>query len=160
MTVKELIDVSPYCDLVEVVVRKNGHGQWIQGYRVGKEAKLYPCNLTKEVMERFKVESHLKTVHLQEGQEVDCSHGSRELPMKVICKDVSKIPDNIGKLIVAHVQPRHIPSFHKEQLTHNDFAYNIDCYPDGYVPEVEKKDTDWENLEGQLTIDDWLGEER
>lgn len=155
MTVKELIDVSPFCDGVEVVVRD--HGRWVQGYRVGKDAKIYPVNLNPKVMQRFGVESYHKTIFLKEDDEVDCEQG-RGLPMKVICKDVRKIPDYIGNLIVNDVQPRNIPQIHGEALTHNDFLYDICVYPEGYVPEKEvkeKKPDDW-SLDGQMTIEEWM----
>ncbi len=154
MTVKELIDVSPFCDGVEVIVRKNGNSTWIQGYRVGKDAKLYPVNLNPEVMRRFGVESHQKTISLKPGDEVECYHGGR-LPMKVICKDVKHIPPYIGNLTVCHVQPRHIPSIHGDALTHNDFLYDISVFPDGYIPESvlkENKIIDRE-FDGQIKLD-------
>lgn len=159
MTVKELIDVSSFCDLVEVVVRKHGHGRWVQGYVIGKNAKLCPYNWTAELRERYNVRYN-QTVYLNDGDEVDCIAGSPELPMKVICKDVRKIPDYIGNLTVCEVQPRNIPQIHRDGLTHNDFAYDIDCFPDGYAPEPEEKKAAEEDkqLEGQMDIMDWWGE--
>lgn len=37
MKIRELIDVCPNCDVLEVVVRDHGHGKWIQGYMIGKK---------------------------------------------------------------------------------------------------------------------------
>lgn len=160
MTVKELIDVSPFCDLVEVVVRDQGHGKWVQGYRVGKNAKLYPVNMSLKLRERFHQKSYeSRTVVLDEGQEIDCEQGMG-LPMKVICRDVRKIPDNIGNLTICDIQPRHIPQIHKDAMTHNDFAYDIDCYPDGFVPESiteqEKATKIADDIDGQLSIEEWI----
>lgn len=156
MTVKELIDVSPFCNLVEVVIREKGYGRWIQGYRVGKEAKLYPLNISEEIKEQFHLNTYLRQVPLKPGQEVDCFEGGK-LPIKVICKDVTKIPDSIGALTVSSVLPRHVPQFHKEALTHNDFMYDINCYPDGFIPEPEKKEKPQGiQLEGQMEITDFL----
>lgn len=156
MTVKELIAVSPFCDFVQIVVRNHGCGRWIQGYRIGKEAKLYPVNCTREILEKYNLQSHQRqTIPLNEGDEIDCEHG-RGLPMKVICKDVSKIPDNVANLTVAFVQPRHIPEIHREQLTHNNYEYDIDCFPDSYVPEPKEKQEKTETLDGQMTFDEWL----
>ncbi len=154
MTVKELIEVFPNCDLIEVVVREKGRGQWIQGYRIGKDAKLYPCNLTAEILEKYHFDSYQKTISLKKGEEVDCLQLNR-LPIKVICKDVSRIPDNVGKLKVCFAQPRHIPSFHREALAHNEFSLEVDCFPEGYVPEKEQEKT-WE-LEGQMSIEEVFG---
>lgn len=160
MTVKELIEISPFCDLVEIVVRSNGHGKWIQGYRVGKNAKLYPVNLSVKLRKAFGMESYQSgTIALDEGQEIDCEHG-RGLPMKVICKDVRKIPDYIGNLKICDIQPRHIPQIHRDALTHNDFAYDLDCFPDGYIPESEKQREEAEKeakeIDGQLSIEEWI----
>ena len=156
MTVKELIDVSPSCDLVEVTVRENGCGKWIQGYRVGKDAKLFPVNLTKEVREKYHLQSYQsKTIPLEEGDEIDCINGW-DLKMKVICRDVRRLPDNVANLQVSHVQPRHIPSFHREALTNNEFAYDIDCFPDGYVPEIEQPKEKSLQMDGQMTFDEWM----
>lgn len=160
MTVKELIDVSPFCDLVEIVVRAHGHGTWVQGYRVGINAKLYPVNLSTKLREKYHLKSYQSsTIYLEEGQEIDCTQGPH-LPMKVICKKVTQIPDYIGKLTICDIQPRHIPEIHKDALTHNDFAYEIDCFPDGYTPESEneKEKAIKENkeIDGQLSIDEWI----
>lgn len=154
MTVKELIDVSSFCDLVEVVVRDHGHGKWIQGYTVGKNAKLCPCHWTSALREKYNVRYN-QTVYLEEGVEEDAQMGNAGLPMKIICKDVRKIPDYIGKLQVCEVQPRNIPHIHKDGLTHNDFAYDIDCFPDGYEePKEEPKEEPM--MKGQLSVEDLL----
>ena len=68
---------------------------------------------------------------------------------------------NVAKLQVASFQPRHIPSFHGEQLTHNDFVLNIDCYPEGWeVEPVEVSKTKLPKVdhqfEGQMCIEDFL----
>lgn len=158
MTVQELMDAMIFCDLLEVVVRKTGHGQWIQGYRIGKEAKIFPAECTVEEWERRELRYvSRKTRYLEEGTEVDIRHG-HDLPMKVICKDCHRLPEYIGRLEVCSIQPRHIPQFHKEALTHNDFSVNIDCYPDNYVPErfIESKDVTNAQIEGQMDIMDLL----
>lgn len=153
MTVKELIDVSPFCDLVEVVIREHGHGKWVQGYTVGKNAKLSPCHWTKELREKYKA-SYNQTVYLEDGAEEDAQMGNRGLPMKILCRDVRKLPDYIGNLIICDVQPRNIPEIHKNGLTHNDFSYDIDCFPDGYEPPKEEKEEPM--MEGQLSVEDLL----
>lgn len=158
MTVKELIEVSPFCDLVEVVVRENGYSTWIQGYRVGKNAKLYPVNLSYKLRGELGIDYH-KTYSLKDGQEIDCTNGWK-MPLKVICKDVRKIPDYIGNLKISHIQPRHIPQIHKDALTNNNFSYDVDCFPDGFTPESEKGKEkaikENKEMDGQLTIDEWI----
>lgn len=155
MKVRELIELSPFCDTVEVIVRESGCGKWIQGYRISKNAKLFPANLTAEIIDKYSLESWHQTVHLKRGEEVDTVHGARALPMKVICKDVRRIPDYIGNLTIHSIQPRHIPSYHKEALTHNDFDYDINVYPEDFVPEVEKTKQE-EPMTGQMSIEEFL----
>lgn len=158
MTVKELIDVSPCCDTVEIVIRKEGRGMWVQGYRIGKNVKLYPCDKATEYRKKLMLDDYSrKWLYLEKNEEVDVLVG-RDLPMKVICKDVSKIPDYIGNLKVAFVQPRHIPQYHREALTHNEFAYEIDCYPDGFVMPVKEERIEKEDelVKDQMDVFEWL----
>ena len=150
MTVKELIDVSFDCNLVEIVVREEGFGRWIQGYRIGKDAKLFPVEITKEVLEKYKLEHEgRRVIPLGEGQEIDCTH-SINLPMKVICKDVRKIPDYIGNLKISYVIPRNVPRIHNRPMTDNSHEYDIACYPEGYVEPVEETKSE-QDMEGQET---------
>ena len=162
MTVQELLDTMPACDLVEIVVRKTGHGQWIQGYRIGKEAKVYPAEVTAEIRELKGLNEYKSPpVYLEKDEIIDCKVGFN-LPMKVICKDCHKLPEHIGKLEVCSVLPRHVPYFHKNALTHNDFALDINCYPDGFIPEkyiVAKETAQISSLEGQMSIEDFYGSE-
>lgn len=158
MTVQELVDAASYCDLIEVVVRKNGHGQWIQGYRVGKDAKIYPSEVTAELREINDLKVYeTKTIYLNEGEVIDLKKSVFNLPMKVICKECHKLPDVIGNLVVCSFQPRHIQTFHKDALTSNNFSMDIDCYPDNYVPLVEVKEVKEkiEQIDGQMSLEDW-----
>lgn len=161
MTVQELMDAMPCCDLLEVVVRQTGHGKWIQGYRIGKDAKIYPSEYTVEEWEKRSFRSYDRRVqHLEEGTEVDIRHGF-DLPMKVICKDCHKLPENIGRLEVCDVLPRNVPSFHKDALTHNNHSLDVNCYPDSYMPEryIPSKDVTIKGIEGQMNLEDWINEQ-
>ena len=157
MTVKELIEVSPFCDTVEIIIRDQGRVMWVQGFRIGKNAKIYPCEKCTEYRKKLMLDDYSrKWIYLHKGEEVDVEVG-RDLPMKVICKDVHKIPDYIGNLKVAFIQPRHIPQYHRDALTHNEYALEIDCFPEGFVmPAEEKKLEKSEQLEGQTSIEDFL----
>jgi hypothetical protein len=79
--------------------------------------------------------------------------------MKIICKDIRKIPEYIGNLKIRDVLPRHIPMLHRDVLTHNEFQYDIVCYPEGWTPEVPKVEKQEENLDGQMSIEEMIGEE-
>ena len=160
MTVRELVETATNCDAIEIVVREHGYGQWIQGYRISKYAKQWKVEHTVEMQEKVIKVYGDKAPELTDGEIRDVYHGYN-LPMKIIKKDVSKIPDYVANLQVCSFQPRHIPSFHREQLTHNEFALDINCYPEGFVPEIEKVDKEDPNeqLEGQTNIFDFIEEE-
>lgn len=166
MTVKELIDAAPFCDSAEIVVRTEGSGQWIQGYRIGKDIYMFPCEYTIEVQETLKGDTWNRQIDgrnqppLTKGEIRDIFHGSK-LPMKLIKKDVSRLPENVAGLTVSSFQPRHIPSFHLAQLTHNDFLLEINAYPEGYefTEEQEKEEKTKDNqIAGQVSLMDLLEE--
>lgn len=160
MTVKELLEVCPSCDLVEIVIRAEGSGKWIQGFRIGKDAAVFPAEITKEVIEKLRLErNHRGTAYLEEGEEIEFRKLGAQLPMKVICQDVKKLPEHIANLRVCWAQPRTIPRLHPDPLTDNRFSFDISCFPDGYEePEEEgKKDT---QLVGQMSLADIVGGER
>ena len=169
MTVKELVDAGTFCDTVEVIVRENGNGHWIQGYRIGKDVCIYPAEARAEYREQF-YEIGKRKPSLKDGEVVDvlCSVN---LKMKVIKKSVEHLPDNVAKLQVCHYQPRNIPSYHKNQLFDNSFMLDIWAYPEGWLPEqknepaaVHKKEIKNTNqnelLQGQTNIFDYLYEGR
>lgn len=168
MTIRELVEVAPFCDSLEIVIRENGCGQWIQGYRIGKEVEQFPYEKRAEVQEAIlpsgKKVTYMRTLsddkasrRLTDGEIREIVTGSK-LPMKIIKKDVSKLPDEVANLNVCHFQPRHIPSFHRELLTHNDFMLEINAYPEGWTKPKEetKKDQKEEQLEGQTDIFDFI----
>lgn len=160
MTVQELMYAMPFCDLLEVVIRQNGHGRWVQGYRIGKEAKIFPSEYTVEEIEAREFRSYNpRTIDLEEGAEVDVRHGF-DLPMKVICKECHKLPENVGRLEVCDIVPRHVPSFHKDALTHNNHSLEVNCYPDNYMPEryIPSKDVTVKGIEGQMSMEEWLND--
>lgn len=161
MTVKELMDVATYCDIAEIIVRKEGHGQWMQGYRIGENAVIYPSELTSEIRELKELKEYTSpTIALTHGEEVELSKNGiiGQMPMKIICKSCHKLPDYIGKLEVCSFQPRHVPGFHKEQLTHNEFALEIECYPNNYEEIVEIKESKNKELPVQMNITDYIEE--
>lgn len=163
MTVKELVEAAPFCDTLEIVVREHGSGKWIQGYRIGKNVEIYPYECRAEIREgnivgRVFSEIGKKKPPLKDGEEKDIFH-SMNLKMKVIKKDVVHLPDNVAQLQVCSFQPRHIPGYHKEPMTHNDFKLDIRAYPEGWVPEKEQpktKDNDGDQIPGQMNILDFM----
>ena len=137
MTVWDLIDCGDDLDLIEVIIRSEscegrpGCGKWLQGYRIGKKVELFPGDLTAEIIEKKKIKNRFQVTPLKEGEVIDTEYLS-SLPMRIICKDVSKTPDAVKALRVAHYLPRHIPRIHGDALTHNEFSLEIWAIP----PEV------------------------
>lgn len=115
MTVKELVEAAPFCYTVEVIIRENGNGHWIQGFLIGKNINIYPAFQRRDYIECIKSHpnSHSDKRKLKDGEEVEGTHGDR-LPMKLIKKSVSNIPDKVANLKVCWFQPRYIPCYHGE----------------------------------------------
>ncbi len=160
MTVGELVEAATFCDCIEVVVREEGCRHWLQGYRVGKDVDVYPSEYSVEYLEEKQryMRTYGKEMPKMRPSEIRDLRRSRDLPIKVIKKDVHRLPEKIANLQVYDFQPRHIPSYHKEQLTHNDFSMDINAYPEGWEPErVEKPKTEAQDeLEGQMSFDDLI----
>ena len=164
MTVRDLVECSLFLKNMEIVVRENGGGKWLQGFRIGKDASIYPLEACAEHREErglFGTDYY----KLKEGETVEVKRWTwQTVPIKVMCIEPKKAPKEILDLVVKDYQPRHIPSLHGEALTHNDFDLDIDCYPPDQaeklavfreVQEIEKKDDD--QLAGQMNIEDFLG---
>lgn len=159
MNVGELVEAGISCDCIEVVVREEGCRHWIQAYRVGKDVDIFPSEYSVEYSEaKQRYEStYGKEMPRMRPSEIRDIRRGQGLPIKVIKKDVHNLPDNIANLRVHDYQPRHIPSFHREQLTHNEFSLNINCYPEGWEPEKEEpKEQKSDQLEGQMDIGEFL----
>ena len=154
MTVRELIECAYFVKNVEIEVRDKG--KWIQGYRIGPDAAIYiyeECAEYQELRGKFGTDRY----KLKPEEEADVYKQRHELPMKVMCIDPRKAPKKILDLRVTYYQPRHIPSFHGEALTHNDFDLNIVVYPpeEGKPLEPEPKDKQ-DDIDGQLILDDFF----
>lgn len=157
MKVRDLLEVSPFCDTIEVVIRKEGHGMWLQGYRVSKNAKIYPVEQSREFIEMRGLKSYeCHVLPLKDNEEINVVRLDG-LKMKIICKEPRQAPNEILNLEICSVQPRHIPLYHKEALTHNEFSYDIDCYPPAYeIEHIETKAIEEKQLEGQTNIFDFI----
>ena len=162
MTIRELLEASPNCDTIEAVIRKNGHGQWLQGYRVGKDVRVYPSEQTREFIELMSLNTYEgKSYKLSPNEIVKVVKLGNNLKMTIICKEPLKAPKEILDLEVCYVQPRYIPMYHKSALTHNDFMYDIDCYPPDYqfeIVQTEQKAIPDKQLTGQTSIFDFIEE--
>lgn len=169
MTIRELVECAPDLEGMEIVVRENGGGRWFQGYRISKNARLYPADMTIEHRELHpwldEQERLRHGVSVPSGEIVDVQHGwaGNPLPIKVMCIDPRKAPKEILDLEVKWYLPRNIPSIHGNKLFHNEFSLEINCYP----PERQEKLADYcevneskidDQLDGQMSIEEFLGE--
>ena len=158
MTVRELIEPATFVQNVEIVIRTTGQSStWIQGFRIGPMAKIYPYEYRAEVREK---KPH-PTETLKPGEEVDILHFD-DLPMKVISVDPNKMPDAIASLQVRWYQPRHLYKLHGEQLTSNFFDLDIVAYPPEVAEELKapKSDKASEDIEGQMSLEDFYTKEK
>ena len=161
MTVRDLVEHATFVKNVEIVIRTTGESaKWIQGYRIGAQAKIYPYESRAEV--RCAASQPHKTEFLKPGEEADIKHSDDpKLPMKVIAVEPSKMPKNIADLEVRWYQPRHLWQLHGEQLTHNDFDLDIVCYPPDRIPDPKQKDDKQsEDIDGQLSLDEFFEKEQ
>ena len=161
MTVRDLVECAYFVKNIQIIIRENGGGRWFQGFRIGKDAMLYKyehCAEHREQRGMFGTDLY----KLKDGEILDTTT-VYNLPMKVMCIEPKKAPKEVLDLVVHHYQPRHIPSFHGEALTHNDFDLNIDCFPPerqeklAEYREIVEDKVDGEQIAGQMSIEDFLG---
>ena len=139
MTVGELIEVfGDNLKNIEVVIRENGDSKYIQGYRVGEHAEIYPYEKRVELIEAGIKDDYHKQVRLRHGAIKDVLQIGG-LKMKVIAKKVKNAPEYIKELEICHAIPRRIYQLHGEQLINNTFDLEINCYPDGFEPKEEPR---------------------
>lgn len=147
MTVKELCQVDPYAEDIEVVVRENGNSKWIQGYRIGKNAHLFPYD--RRIENRAIHSFGFKEADLKAGESADIVSAGG-LPTKVIKKSVNNMPEEVANLIVSYFIPRSIPAVYGEALTHIEHSLEIICFPDGWEFKEEKQKSIDVDENGQL----------
>ena len=161
MTVRDLIECAPYLRNIEIIIREKGNGQWIQGFRIGPDAKIYKNEFCAEFKEIMSIDR--QDYKLKEGESYDISRFYQKMPMKVICVDPRRTPENILELNVCDYLPRWISLYHGDLATHNDFDLEINCYPPEQPMKISvRKEVDTINeddqLAGQMSIEDFLGE--
>jgi len=165
MTVQELMDISPWCERLEVVVRKEGRGQWLYAFRVAKNAEVYPSEVSAEVREMRQLSEYTpygnkKIVRLKDGDVVDVEKEySNALRTKVISKDPHRLDPAIGNLEICSIVPRGLPR--ADLLTEVRHSYDVNCYPpedrkaERIVMQPERKEIE---ESGQMCLEDFLHE--
>ena len=154
MTVGELVPLFPFLKRLDVVVRETGHGKWVYGWRIMEDAEIFPAEnfVDKDKDPRT---HHLGCVPLESigVKEVEVQNGIG-IKLKVIDRAPRKMPKEVAALQICDIVPRGIRS-----LSSLDHDLEINCYPDGYEPEVVKanKAAGDDQLYGQMDISDILG---
>lgn len=156
MTVRDLVQGAPFLRNIKVIVREHGSGCWIQGFRIGPDAKIHKFERCAEFEEQMSV--NRQDYKLKEGESFDVAR-FQDMPMKVKCVDPRKAPADVLDLVVCHYLPRHICEYHDD----NDFDLEIDCYPPEHQEKLatyrETKEAKADDqLEGQMSIEEFLGE--
>lgn len=171
MTVQELIDVSPWLEAVEVIVRTNGESKWLYGFRIGKDVRIYPSEQGAEARELRQLKEYTpypnkQIVVLKDGDIVNVAPAhdllGNKLTLKVICRDVHrKLPAEIGTLEICKVLPRRVPGY--SQLTQIEHTYEINCYPPEDTKKLERMTRENETRQQaieedqQICLEDWMG---
>lgn len=176
--VRDLVKCSSgFLTDMEVVIRDKG--KWVYGWRIGPHAKIYRYEHCAEYREQ-RGQFGIDAVKLKPGEYADVTKWPPDgCPMTVMCVKPEEAPEEVLDLEVNYYQPRYMPEFHGEQLTHNDFSLEIVCnVPDLMIaPEKIKefltKSTDEslkdklklpnassEDIEGQMSLDQFYQTEK
>jgi len=167
MTVRDLVmGASESLEGMQITVRENGGGKWIQGFRISKKARLYPCDARVEEREKhpWVIEKDYGfNCPVPEGEVVTVTQYDSSYPIKVMCIAPKNAPKDVLDLEVKRYLPRNLPTIHGNKLINNDFCLEIDCYePEQreklavYREIIEDKVED-DQLAGQMSIEDFLG---
>ena len=167
MKVRDLVECATALEGMEIVIRENGGGKWLQGFRISKKAKLYPSDDRIENRENYTWIDDNRLIkngqRLPDGEVVDvcrfsCMSG-KGLPIKVMCIAPEKAPAQILDLEVKSYLPRNIPVIHGDRLFNNQFSLEIDCFPPQKAEKMAVVEvTEQKQLAGQMSIEDYLEE--
>ena len=169
MTVRDLVQgAGDDLEGMQITVRENGGGKWIQGFRISKKARLYPsdCRIEEREKHPWAKETCLRgygfNCEVPQGEVLTVYQPPMDFPIRVMCIEPKKAPKDILDLEVKSYLPRNLPTIHGHALFNNEFCLEIDAYaPEQteklavYREVIEDKVDD--QLEGQMSIEDWLG---
>ena len=125
MTVGELLKVFEWCVALDIVVREEGCGQWIQGYVIGDGVTIGKSYL-----------NYGEDPHMEKGEIRDI--GLWKMPKTYMNIPVSKAPESILALKVCEARPSTLHSYSMGYRSNcNEHDLHINCYPEGYE-EVER----------------------
>ncbi len=168
MTVRDLVQAAGY-DLegLQIRVRENGGGKWIQGYRISPNERLYPIICRIEFREKYPwiekttFRGNGYNCPVPEGVKLTVYEDFKDYPIEIMCIEPKKAPKNILDLEVKYFLPRNVPAIHGDRFTNNRYSLEIDAYAPEETEKlaVYKQCDEIEQLEGQMSIEDFLGGE-
>lgn len=168
MTVRDLVQAAgDDLEGMQITVRENGGGRWIQGFRISKKARLYPsdCRIEEREKHPWAQESCSRgygfNCEVPQGEVLTVYQPNLNFPIKVMCVDPGKAPKDVLDLEVKKYLPRNLPTIHGNSLFNNEFCLEIDAYEPEKQEKlaVYKQCDETEQLEGQMSIEDFLGGE-
>lgn len=164
MTVKDLVIAGgENLEGLQIMVRENGGGKWIHGYRISENERLYPAVAKVENQEAFpwiNKKDYGFNCPIPKGTELRVYEEMRDkLPIDILCVPPKKAPKKVLELEVKSYLPRNIPTIHGESLFNNGFALEIDCYPPEQLEKlviVKEVAEISDQLEGQMSIEEFI----
>lgn len=168
MTVRDLVQAAgDDLEGMQITVRENGGGRWIQGFRISKKARLYPSDCRIEEREKHPwaqgscSRGYGFNCEVPQGEVLTVYQPHLDYPIKVMCVDPGKAPKDVLDLEVRRYLPRNLPTIHGNSLFNNEFCLEIDAYEPEKQEKlaVYKQCDETEQLEGQMSIEDFLGGE-
>lgn len=166
MIVKDLLDAGgDNVEGLQIMVRENGGGSWIHGYRISENERLYPAVTRIENQEAFpwiSKKDYGFNCPIPKGSELRVYEAMRDnLPIDILCVSPRKAPKQVLMLEVKHFIPRNLPTVHGDKLFNNKFELEIDCYPPEHIEKLavfkEVAEIN-EQLEGQMCLEDFMKE--
>lgn len=169
MTVRDLVQgAGDDLEGMQITVRENGGGKWIQGFRISKKARLYPvdCRIEEREKHPWAKETCLRgygfNCEVPQGEVLTVYQPPMDFPIRVMCIEPKKAPKDVLDLEVKSYLPRNLPTIHGQALFNNEFCLEIDAYAPEQTEKLAvyrevREDKVDDQLEGQMSIEDWLG---
>ena len=99
---------------------------------------------------------------MPQGEVLTVYQPPMDFPIRVMCIEPKKAPKDVLDLEVKSYLPRNLPTIHGQALFNNEFCLEIDAYAPEQTEKLAvyrevREDKVDDQLEGQMSIEDWLG---
>lgn len=141
MTLKELIDVSN-CKAFEVVIRKDGCGEWIYAYKIGEKVQVGKYDYYKNSNGELRASGRF----FRPDKEIEVSRHDGRCKCLIIPKPISKLPKKIWELKVASFRYGIVV---EDTIQHSYDCLAIECFPEGF--EREEVNNNFANAKENFT---------